>query len=223
MFTRHKLHRLQKTSWAVGGGGVGVGSPWHADELRRCMSAHTVTLDPPTLHQQVQCRPLQYKSNSNPSLNWFSSVPTNSVSDIPGGHLSDFMQLPLEPLKLFLQLFFSYTTVIPKTCKQMLVGKINGVPLLCWVLWATSSTQYPQEFGVFKRHQPVCSVVYKQKNVLYTGPCVCECVCVFITAWPSGQSPSPWIDKLYQTMHNLFWGLPKVPNWFMRERDSRTS
>ena len=50
------------------------------------------------------------------------------LSDITGWNLSDYMQLPLEPLKT-LYYSFSNAEVLPKICKQRLIWKTGGVTL----------------------------------------------------------------------------------------------
>ncbi len=55
----------------------------------------------------------------------------NSIwaSDKTLDNLSDFMQLPLDPLKSLYNFFFSHAVAFPKSCKQTLMCKIGGVVL----------------------------------------------------------------------------------------------
>ena len=52
-----------------------------------------------------------------------------SLSEITGGTLSDYKQLPLEPQKGFILLFFTNAQVLPKTSKHKFMCK-NGEDML---------------------------------------------------------------------------------------------
>ena len=43
---------------------------------------------------------------------------SSPLSDITGGSLSDYMQLPLEPQKTIILLFFPHAVELPKICQH---------------------------------------------------------------------------------------------------------
>ena len=70
--------------------------------------------------------------NNSASLNPGAYITHNAtlpLSDITGGNLSDYMQLPLEPQKALYCFFFIYAAVLTKTCKCTLMYIIGGVTL----------------------------------------------------------------------------------------------
>ena len=67
---------------------------------------------------------------------------TQPLSDITGGTLSDYKQLPLEPQKGFILLFFTNAQVLPKTSKHKFMcknGEDNSFPTYTLV---TQETEY---------------------------------------------------------------------------------
>ena len=67
----------------------------------------------------------------SPTVYNFTSITHNAtlpLSDITGGNLSEYMQLPMEPQKA-LYYFYTDLAVLFKTCKHTWMYKIGGVTL----------------------------------------------------------------------------------------------